>query len=68
MGKHSPRGIKMPPAASMAMMPAPAAGPGPAAPAPGMRKGGKTKKMSKGGGVTRADGIATKGRTKGRFV
>ena len=38
----------------------------------GMKKGGKVKKMKKGGTVSsaskRADGIATKGKTKGRFV
>jgi hypothetical protein len=34
----------------------------------GMRKGGKVKKMAKGGKVTRGDGIAKKGRTKGRMV
>jgi hypothetical protein len=37
-----------------------------------MKKGGKVKKMKKGGTVSsaskRADGIATKGKTKGRFV
>lgn len=33
-------------------------------------KGGKVKKMAKGGSTAskRADGIATKGKTKGRFV
>jgi hypothetical protein len=38
----------------------------------GMRKGGRVKKMAKGGSVSsaskRADGCATKGKTKGRFV
>jgi hypothetical protein len=35
----------------------------------GMRKGGKVKKMAKGGSASkRADGCATKGKTKGRFV
>jgi hypothetical protein len=35
-----------------------------------MRKGGKVKKMAKGGSTAskRADGCATKGKTKGRFV
>jgi hypothetical protein len=35
-----------------------------------MRKGGKVKKMAKGGSNAskRADGCATKGKTKGRFV
>lgn len=35
--------------------------------APGMKRGGKIKKMASGG-VTRADGIAQRGKTKGRFV
>ena len=37
---------------------------------PGMRKGGKVKKMAKGGSTAskRADGCATQGKTKGRFV
>jgi len=37
---------------------------------PGMKKGGKVKKMAKGGSTAskRADGCATKGKTKGRFV
>ena len=38
----------------------------------GMKRGGKVKKMAKGGSVSsaskRADGCATKGKTKGRFV
>jgi hypothetical protein len=35
-----------------------------------MRKGGKVKKMAKGGSTAskRADGCATQGKTKGRFV
>ena len=35
-----------------------------------MRKGGKVKKMAKGGSTAskRADGCATKGKTKGKFV
>jgi len=33
----------------------------------GMKKGGKVKKMA-GGGCTRGDGIATRGKTKGRMV
>jgi len=38
--------------------------------APAMRKGGKVKKMAKGGSTAskRGDGCATKGKTKGRFV
>jgi hypothetical protein len=38
----------------------------------GMKKGGKVKKMAKGGSVgsasKRADGIATRGKTRGRMV
>ena len=34
----------------------------------GMRKGGKVKKMAKGGKVTRGDGICKKGHTKGKMV
>lgn len=36
----------------------------------GMKKGGKVKKMAKGGSTAskRADGCCTKGKTKGRFV
>ena len=37
--------------------------------APGMKHGGAVKKMAKGGTASkRADGCATKGKTKGRFV
>jgi hypothetical protein len=40
--------------------------------APMMRKGGKVKKMAKGGSVSsaskRADGCATKGKTRGKLV
>ena len=35
----------------------------------GMKRGGAVKKMAKGGSASkRGDGIATKGKTKGRFV
>ena len=35
----------------------------------GYKKGGKVKKMAKGGSASsRGDGCATKGKTKGRFV
>jgi hypothetical protein len=39
-------------------------------PAGGMKRGGTVKKMAKGGSTAskRADGCATKGKTKGRFV
>ena len=33
-----------------------------------MKKGGKVKKMAGGGYVRAADGIVSKGKTKGRFV
>jgi hypothetical protein len=35
-----------------------------------MKRGGKVKKMAKGGSAAskRGDGCATKGKTKGRFV
>jgi hypothetical protein len=34
-----------------------------------MKRGGAVKKMAKGGSASkRGDGIATKGKTKGRFV
>ena len=33
----------------------------------GMKKGGKVKKMA-GGGCTRGDGIASRGKTKGRMI
>jgi hypothetical protein len=38
--------------------------------AEGMKKGGKVKKMAKGGSTAskRADGCCTKGKTKGKFV
>jgi hypothetical protein len=37
--------------------------------APMMRKGGKVKKMAKGGSASkRADGCATQGKTRGKFV
>lgn len=35
---------------------------------PNMKKGGVVKKMAKGGGVTRGDGCAARGKTKGRMV
>jgi hypothetical protein len=34
----------------------------------GNAKGGKVKKMAKGGKVTRGDGIAKKGKTRGNMV
>lgn len=42
--------------------------PGPAPAPTSMKRGGKTKKMAKGGSASaRADGIATRGLTKGTF-
>ena len=35
---------------------------------PGMKKGGKTKKYAKGGSVTRGDGCAQRGKTKGTMI
>ena len=47
----------------------PGGAPDPSMPGPtGMKKGGKTKKYAKGGSVTRGDGIAERGHTKGRNV
>jgi hypothetical protein len=34
----------------------------------GLKKGGKASCYAKGGSVTRADGIARKGKTKGRYI
>jgi hypothetical protein len=34
---------------------------------PGMKKGGAVKRMA-GGGCTRGDGVASRGKTKGRMV
>jgi hypothetical protein len=39
----------------------------PAAPAM-MKKGGATKKMSSGGQLSKANGVASKGKTKGTFI
>lgn len=36
-------------------------------PVAGMAKGGKVKKMAKGGSVTRGDGMCMKGHTKGKM-
>ncbi|NBW18620.1 MAG: hypothetical protein EBR82_62665 [Caulobacteraceae bacterium] len=62
-------------AAPRPMPPAPPAGGGapmPPAGGPGMKKGGKVKKMAKGGSTgsasKRADGCAQRGKTKGKFV
>lgn len=35
---------------------------------PGMKKGGKVKRMAGGGSVTRGDGCAARGKTKGRMI
>ena len=52
-----------------AVAPAPVAVPAPVAAAP-MKKGGSVKKYSKGGSTAskRADGCATKGKTKGKMI
>jgi len=51
------------------MPPAMPAGDGGMAPPMGMKKGGSVKKMSSGGSASnRADGCATKGKTKGKQV
>jgi hypothetical protein len=56
----------MPPAMLPGGGPAPGMGLGMG---PGMKRGGAVKKMAKGGSASsRADGCATKGKTKGRFV
>lgn len=49
-----------------AVMPATLAAPQPM-PVAGMAKGGKVKKMAKGGSVTRGDGMCMKGHTKGKM-
>lgn len=59
--------------ADKGMPPSPDEGPTmPRRPMPAMKKGGCVKKMKSGGSVCsaskRADGIATKGKTKGKFV
>jgi hypothetical protein len=74
MGKGAPADMPMPARRPMrpAMPPAMPSGDGmapPAAPPMGMKKGGGVKKMSSGGSASsRADGIATKGKTKGTQV
>jgi hypothetical protein len=69
MGKGAPADMPMP--MRRPMPPAMPAGDGmaPTAPPMGMKKGGSVKKMSSGGSASsRADGCATKGKTKGTFV
>ena len=67
---RAPMAAGMPPRAPMARPVMPAARPAmPAAPA--MKKGGATKKMAGGGlaaGHKSADGIASKGKTKGKNI
>lgn len=74
MGKGAPADMPMParrpmpPAMPPTMPPAMPPGGG-GAPPMGMKKGGGVKKMSSGGSASsRADGIATKGKTKGTQV
>ena len=61
VGQEAPTGMRGRPVMNEVMV---------AEEAPTMRKGGKVKKMAKGGSTAskRADGCATKGKTKGRFV
>ena len=73
--KMMPMGAGAPAPAMPARRPMPPAMPPgggmapPAAPPMGMKKGGSVKKMSSGGSASsRADGIATKGKTKGTQV
>jgi hypothetical protein len=74
MGKGAPADMPMPARRPMPPAMPPAMPPGggmapPAAPPMGMKKGGSVKKMSSGGSASsRADGIATKGKTKGTQV
>jgi hypothetical protein len=61
VGQEAPTGMRGRPVMNEVMV---------AEEAPVMRKGGKVKKMAKGGSTAskRADGCATKGKTKGRFI
>ena len=60
VGQEAPTGMRGRPVMNEVMV---------AEEAPTMRKGGKVKKMAKGGSASkRADGIATQGKTKGRFI
>ena len=61
VGQEAPTGMRGRPTMNEVMI---------AEEAPAMRKGGKVKKMAKGGSTAskRADGCATKGKTKGRFI
>jgi hypothetical protein len=76
MGKGAPADMPMPARRPMTTdMPMPARRPMPpamppgGAPPMGMKKGGSVKKMSSGGSASsRADGCATKGKTKGTQV
>jgi len=70
MGKGAPADMPMPARRPMrpAMPPGGDMAP-PSAPPMGMKKGGGVKKMSSGGSASsRADGCATKGKTKGTQV
>jgi hypothetical protein len=60
VGQEAPTGMRGRPVMNEVMV---------AEEAPVMRKGGKVKKMAKGGSASkRGDGIATQGKTKGRFI
>ena len=70
-GRPAPRPAPMPTRGGMGMNPSGPA-PRPAPVRPGMKKGGKVKKIKKGGSVSscskRADGCIIKGKTKGRII
>jgi hypothetical protein len=71
MGAAAPMRKPMPPAMppSGGMAPPMPPGGGGGAPPMGMKKGGSVKKMSSGGSASsRADGIASKGKTKGTQI
>ena len=69
MGKGAPADMPMPARRPMPPAMPPGGMTPPAAPPMGMKKGGAVKKMSSGGSASsRADGIATKGKTKGMQV
>ena len=58
----------MPPGMAAPAMPPGAMPPPGGMPPPGMKRGGKTKKMAAGGSASsRADGIAARGKTVGKF-
>ena len=69
MGKGAPTDMPMPMRRPMPPAMPPGGGMAPPASPMGMKKGGSVKKMSSGGSASsRADGCATKGKTKGTQV